>query len=329
MNAVAPYWQAVALAGEIGVKPRRVLFNGLPVVLFRSARGIAALSDRCPHRLVELSKGRIVDGDVECPYHGWRFNGTGRCTAIPGLVGDVPQYAVKAYRVIEREDAVFIADGSPADEPYVHCMQGKDMIVRRVSSSTHSSLVDAAENILDATHTHFTHAGLLRGLTAKRQIVDVEVTAGEGWVEACYTGEDRQQGLVSKLLEGQRARTIGRYRHPGIAELEYWGPDGLNLATTFHLRQADADTVEGIAFLMGPRQRGFGLIKALAFKPMFNIALQQDRRVLKSASRNAAHWPDARAAIGPLDFLRRDIEAIVSGDMPPSAAATRRFQIEL
>jgi len=323
------HWQAVALSADIRRRPRRILFDGQPVVLFRSTQGIAALFDRCPHRLVELSTGKVVGGEIECPYHGWRYDGEGRCTAIPGHVGEMPHYRVRRYGAIERDGVVFVSSGTPEAEPYLHCMQGRDIVVRRVRSSTQSTVIDAAENILDATHTHFTHKGLLRGLGSKRHLVRVEVTGGAGWVEACYTGEDRQQGLISRLLEGERARTIGRFRHPGIAELEYWSKDGLALATTFHLRQADERTVEGIGWLIGPRQGWLGQLKALAFKPLFNIALQQDRRVLKSASDNARFAPPALPVIGPLDFLRRDIAAIMAGDLPPAASEPRVHQIKL
>lgn len=323
------FWQAVALSADIGKRPKRILFDGQPVVLFRSVQGIAALFDRCPHRLVELSTGKVISGEIECPYHGWRYDGEGRCTAIPGHVGDMPHYRVRRYAAIERDGVVFISSGTPLGEPYLHCMQGRDIIVRRVRSSTQSTVIDAAENILDATHTHFTHKGLLRGLSDKRHLVQVEVTGGEGWVEACYTGEDRQQGLISRLLEGERARTIGRFRHPGIAELEYWGKDGLVLATTFHLRQADERTVEGIGWLIGRRQGFLGELKALAFKPLFNIALQQDRRVLKSASDNARYAPSALPVIGPLDFLRRDIGAIMERKMPAAVGEARVHRIEL
>ena len=37
----------------------------------------------------ELSTGKVASGEIECPYHGWRYNGEGRCTAVPGHVGDV------------------------------------------------------------------------------------------------------------------------------------------------------------------------------------------------------------------------------------------------
>lgn len=322
-------WHAVALAADIASKPLRVLFAGLPVVLFRAGREIAALQDRCPHRLVELSKGKVVGGEIECPYHGWRFNAAGTCTAIPGLAGAVPGYRVPRLKTFEKEGVVFLAKGEPAGEPYLHCVEGQNIILRLVRSSTCSTLIDAAENILDATHTHFTHKGLLRGLSARRQLVRVDITGGAGWVEACYTGEERQAGLVSRLLEGERVRTIGRFRYPGIAELEYWGPKGLVLATTFHLRQAADNQVDGIGCLIGPKNGLLDHLKSYAFRPMFKIALEQDRRVLTSASRNATYWPNATPLVGPLDFLRRSIEAIMVGTLPPVAERPETAYIEL
>ena len=45
---------------------------------------LAGLPDVCPHRLVPLSEGRINErGELECPYHGWSFDGEGRCQHIP------------------------------------------------------------------------------------------------------------------------------------------------------------------------------------------------------------------------------------------------------
>ncbi len=325
----ADFWHAVALSREVARRPVRVMLGGAPVVLFRSGSGLAALADRCPHRQVALSGGRVTDGTLECPYHGWRFDGDGTCVAIPGHQGEVPRCRVARYSVTEREGAVFVSRGRPDHPPYAHILQDQPFVLRMVKSSTRSTVVDAAENILDATHTHFTHKGLLRGLSSRRYRVAVAVTGGADWVEACYTGEDRQKGLVSTLLDGARTRTIGRYRHPGIAELEYWGPKGLVLATTFHLRQSDADTVEGIGWLTGPRQGLLGQVKALAFKPLFRVALAQDRRILRSSFDNARLAGNLPPMIGPLDFLRRDIEAIAAGLPPPAATAPRHYEIEL
>lgn len=317
-------WHAVARSADVTRKPMGVQFNGRPVVLFRHGGGLAALHDQCPHRLVPLSGGRVVNGTIECPYHGWRFTPDGTCVAMPGTVTDLPRCRVPKYRVVEAEGGVFLSGGNPPAPPAVHPMQGQDIVTRVVRSSTRSTLVDAAENILDATHTHYTHKGLLRGLTAKRFRVRVAVTTGPDWVEAVYTGEDRQQGLVSAMLDGARTKGVGRYRRPGIAELEYWGPRGLVLATTFHLRQAGPDTVEGIGWLTAPRQGGLGHLKALLFKPMFQIAVEQDRRVLKAAYDNSR---GATRMIGPLDILREDIERIETGQA--LTPGVRHYEMDL
>ena len=323
------HWIAVALAKDIRRKPRRVLLDGQALVLFQGKDGPTALLDLCPHRQAELSKGRVVQGAIECPYHGWRFDAGGTCVAIPGCMEDLPRYRIRRFQTVEQDGVVFVASGEPTASPYIHAAAGQDVIVRRVRSETRSTLIDTAENILDATHTHFTHKGLLRGLSAKRHTVNVEITGGDGWAEAKYTGEDRQEGLISRMLEGARSKTIGRFRAPGIAELEYWGPNGLVLVTSFHLRQAADDRVEGIGWLVGPRAGPLSWVKAAAFKPLFKVALEQDRRILRSSFDNAAYQNAGPAVHGPLDFLRPDIEAILAGDLPPSASAPRHYQIAL
>src|SRR5690606_651066 len=64
---------------------RRLL--GEPLLFGRAADGTPfALRDVCPHRGIPLSYGRFDGAEIECCYHGWRFDTGGRCTAIPSLV---------------------------------------------------------------------------------------------------------------------------------------------------------------------------------------------------------------------------------------------------
>jgi chlorophyllide a oxygenase len=56
-------------------------------VLFRDTQGrVACLRDECAHRACPLSLGRVVGGEVECSYHGWRFDGGGECKRMPSTV---------------------------------------------------------------------------------------------------------------------------------------------------------------------------------------------------------------------------------------------------
>lgn len=322
-------WQAVALSRALGKRPLPVLLEGRPVVLFRDREGQArALQDRCPHRHAPLSGGRVVDGALECPYHGWRFSGTGHLSHVPCHIGEAPAIAVPPYCVKEQDGLLFVArKAGPA--PYVTCQGEPGSIAMRLENRVRSTVLDVAENILDATHTHFTHKGLLRGLSSKRYKITVEMTAGPGWVEAVYEGEPRQDGLISKLLEGQRGKGVARFLAPGIAELEFWGKRRLNLSTTFHLRQETAETVHGIAILSGPRQKGLGLLKAALLRPFFRIALKQDQHILEACSRNASLFGEPKPVIGPLDILRGAIADIMDGRTPEFAGTVRRHVMEL
>ena len=84
-DGFADVWTPVCLRRRIGRKPVRVVIANEPLVLFRDGRGgLGALLDRCPHRGVALSLGRVVaDGTLECPFHGWRFDVAGANRAVP------------------------------------------------------------------------------------------------------------------------------------------------------------------------------------------------------------------------------------------------------
>ena len=84
-------WHPVALSHVVGTQPRAATLLGEDLVLWRDDSGQAhALADQCPHRGARLSMGRVAGGQLECPYHGWRFEGGGRCTHIPAVSGFQP-----------------------------------------------------------------------------------------------------------------------------------------------------------------------------------------------------------------------------------------------
>ena len=102
-------WYAAAWLSELGETPlaRRILDE--PVVLFRDAAGaIAALADRCQHRLVPLSMGTVTARGLQCGYHGMTFDGAGRCVHIPGQAMIPPRAVVRSYPLAERYGIAFI-----------------------------------------------------------------------------------------------------------------------------------------------------------------------------------------------------------------------------
>lgn len=107
-------WWPLAWSEELGEKPRAVRVADEEIVLFRDHKGAAhALEDRCPHRRVPLSLGRVTpEGTLQCGYHGWCYDGdSGRCVRIPNFRPDEPispRVMARSYRVTERAGVLFV-----------------------------------------------------------------------------------------------------------------------------------------------------------------------------------------------------------------------------
>src|SRR4051794_619136 len=83
-------WFPVVRAADVGTRPVPVGAGGQAFVVVRLRPGgeVSAFPARCPHRLVPLAAASVADGRLQCPYHGWRFDGDGRCVDIPALGAD-------------------------------------------------------------------------------------------------------------------------------------------------------------------------------------------------------------------------------------------------
>jgi nitrite reductase/ring-hydroxylating ferredoxin subunit len=114
-------WYAAGLA-EGGSAPRAVGLGGETFALARLDGVWAAWSDRCPHRLAPLSAGVVVGEPgserLQCAYHGWRFDSSGRCSLIPALGVDsaIPARAHSAQSAqgCESGGTVWLPWGVPA-----------------------------------------------------------------------------------------------------------------------------------------------------------------------------------------------------------------------
>lgn len=116
MSYLRNCWYVAALSTEVSDAPFSRILLDERVALFRSVDGsVAAIEDRCPHRFVPLSRGKIKDGSLECAYHGLRFGKDGSCTRNPHGDGSVPRgAAVKSYPVHERDGFIWFWPGDPA-----------------------------------------------------------------------------------------------------------------------------------------------------------------------------------------------------------------------
>jgi len=172
---VTSCWYFLALSRD--VRPgalKRYQLLGQPVMVGRSSRGeLFALRDACPHRAAPLSAGTLrteADGaqSVECPYHGWRFGGDGRCVAIPfladGQMFDPSRIKVASYAVAESQGMVFIwapkdfrvaeaPDGPPPRFPGV--VGGGPKLATSLVFEAH--IDHAVVGLMDPAHGPFVH----------------------------------------------------------------------------------------------------------------------------------------------------------------------------
>ena len=80
------FWYPMAVGEELADSPVPVRCMGLDFVLFRDGAGQArCLSNTCVHRGGSLAGGKVAGDCVQCPYHGWQYDGDGVCTRIPTL----------------------------------------------------------------------------------------------------------------------------------------------------------------------------------------------------------------------------------------------------
>ena len=166
----------------------------IPVVMWRKDDGaIVALHDVCPHRFMPLSKGSRVGDEVQCWYHGLRFNGDGQCTAIPEQDSIPSSAKVAAYPLVERHAGAWIWVGDPtlADEstiPDYYYHQSADWVDMGHGSlfvDGHCQLV--VDNLLDLSHIATVHASTVGSddqTTAEiTTTVDGDTVTVKRWIE--------------------------------------------------------------------------------------------------------------------------------------------------
>lgn len=236
-------WYVAGWANEFDDALKSVVVLEQPIVMYRiDPNTVAALEDRCPHRLLPLSKGKRIGDDIQCGYHGMTFNCKGACVRVPGQ-DNVPSSAyVRSFPVVQKNNIVFIwmGDEAKADEALIfdmpefssadwHVHQGDALHLK-------AHYLNVAENLVDPAHVSFVHPTTLGNAASENVPVHVD-TQGEVLVAWRWIRDAEPVGFFQKFgnFDGNVDRWHYYYLHlPSIAVIDFG-----SASTTLNLDEED------------------------------------------------------------------------------------------
>lgn len=326
-DMLAGHWLPVCKASRLRKKPVGVQLLGERIVLFRTQDGISALRDRCPHRNVPLSEGRITENCIQCPYHGWAFDGTGLCRSMPGAEEDdsCTRHSVPAYTVREEAGLVWVCL-SPADNDLVlpEHVRDRRYDTRLWSASAEGSLLNALENFLDGTHTHYVHKGVIRH-EGERKPVTCTLTPLKDRVEVVYSNEGNQNGLVSRFFEPKRSDSKATFLLPCIARLDYRNEENIYFALSAYIVPQSEGRLSIFAYLSHRKSFIPGFVKHALVYPFFKLTLAQDLKILKKQKDCIESFGGESFIIKKQDLLRPFIHRLLNGQDIAALAPEIRY----
>jgi phenylpropionate dioxygenase-like ring-hydroxylating dioxygenase large terminal subunit len=167
-------WHPVCTLAELGETkggrgPLAVRLCGEDLVVADLGDGPVVLRDRCLHRSTKLSLGWIDGPALQCAYHGWRWDGEGRCVGVPSLPTAQPGAGLTARRIASYQvqvayDLVWVRleTGWPTEVPPFPAWHSDDW--RAVGGEPYTwpiSVERRVENYTDLAHFAWVHDGSL------------------------------------------------------------------------------------------------------------------------------------------------------------------------
>lgn len=324
------YWYVAAWSDEVGRKPLGRVVLGDYLVLYRTEAGKAvALENRCPHRNLPLSEGRLVGDTLECGYHGMVFDCTGACTHLPGEASPPHWARVRAYPVIERRGWVMVWMGDP------------DKADARAAPDYNVRLADPAwwhvkghinvkcgyrlilDNLLDLSHLAYVHSSTTGNRALAEQATIAAETEGDRvrvtrWMSdiapakafvdyAGYDGNiDRWQASEfmppSYIYVNSGTAPAGR----GVTPAERMTNQGLWGFVVYHALTPETETTTHQFWAMAIERRFVPPAALPEFeRQMINIPLE-DVTVYEAQQRAIALDPDAHGDVRPRGMIAAD-----------------------
>ena len=230
-------------------RPHKATLLGVNIVLWHDGENWHAANDLCPHRLAPMSEGRVEkDGTLLCSYHGWRFDGEGRCVHIPQATPFEQARALASERSCLRgvrpvqvvHDVVWVwgereggadvslrAAGTPPRvlEDFVHAEKSKGITGVWAMRDLPYGFEYFIENTTDSSHVPVSHHGIVGNRYRDAKPFD--------WERVSPSDDDDVQAhdlkyrlLPPDILDPTNAESLHHFQPPCLMKLQTQSVEG-------------------------------------------------------------------------------------------------------
>ncbi|KAK9803840.1 hypothetical protein WJX73_006016 [Symbiochloris irregularis] len=326
-------WYPVAPVSHLDPNtPNPVTILGLHFVAWKDKAGQwRAARDQCPHRLAPLSEGWVVDGELQCRYHGWKFDHTGKCTACPQAKSDLEQiilsgnqHSLQTVPTTVRQGLMWLwptsgpmawIESAASPAPCFPEVASEDWAGSDVEWSLHHVPCGwpvMVENALDPSHAPFLHEGLLDSRRGAAPMSMSRVSDGH-WPPQAAAGFKLRHGGYTREQQGEAMQAERAFIPPCTIRLDYRFQAGRKLVSTLYLVPVEPGVTRAIGkfVFQAPGQLSWPIQKLYSFGQWcLNLLgllhafghglLDQDVLMLHAQERaladNEKHWRSYRLA---------------------------------
>ena len=303
MEFIQNSWYVAGWSKEFSRELTKMTILGENIVFYRTEAGaVAALEDRCPHKLLPLSEGRLIGDDVQCGYHGVTFGCDGNCVRVPGQ-SVVPKSAyVRSFPIFERHNIVWVwmGDEDKADEALVFDLpelSSPDYAPHQGNPLHYeSNYLNVADNLCDPAHVSFVHPTTLGNPEMEDLPIESEINDDGVVITSRWTRDAPPVGIFQALANFKG--NVDRWQYyimtvPNVAVIDFGSADVSENIT--YERRAEGVHIYAIHFLTPVDEyrtidrwmhvRNFALDdKAIggSMNELFNVAFAEDKVILEA-----------------------------------------------
>lgn len=315
------FWYVIAESSELkknNVLARKVLNE--PLVLFREKSGHpVVLPDRCLHRSMPLSCGKVQKGRLICPYHGWVYDEKGEVVDMPaegGVCRREKKLKTTSYLCTETQGYIYVCleknRFTPLKPFYLSYCEKKGFKSLRFRHQFKNTVVNCVENFINVPHTAYVHPGIFR--SPKAEEIDADIYQNQGEVHIDYHNEIKNLGSFSWFMNPRRKEIKHRdsFYMPNVTEVHYQLDFNWHYIITSQsvpITAEETDVYTDISFYFGV----FTPLLSPLIKLQAKRVIDQDIKVLNAQLSNIKNFNrevNSTFSYGPTDKIHLMIQKI-------------------